>query len=85
MSEYRTSDLALCAFLLLDGHRFREIEKVSEQQAVMVFEDGDELIEAVREYETGNAEVEPRDFLRKVAFVRNRMRDAVRDQGRVGS
>lgn len=79
MTEYRTHDLALCAYLLLDGHRYVVIERVGPTQAEMVFRDGSELQSAVADFETGNASVEPRDFVRKVAFVRNRLRDAIRN------
>jgi hypothetical protein len=79
-SEYRTSDLALCAFLHLEGFGFKEIVRINEQRAEMVFEDGTELRDAVMDYQTGNASVEPREFQRKVGWVRGQLLDAVREQ-----
>lgn len=77
-SEYRTSDLALCAFLHLEGFGFERIEKVDAKRAEMVFADGEELRDAVMDYQTGNASVEPREFQRKISWVRGHLLDAVR-------
>lgn len=79
MSVYRTHDLALCAFLLLDGFHYESVERVNDNRAQMVFTDGDALRVRVQDYQSGRVAVEPRDFQRKVAFVRNRLRDATRD------
>lgn len=78
MSEYRTSDLALCAYLKSEGFGYTRIEKVAETRAEMIFEDGDDLRNAVMDYQTGNAKVEPREFQQNVGWVRGRLLDAVR-------
>lgn len=72
--------MAQAAFLILEGFRHTAVELVhgSGRQAEFVFEDVPELRECVDEYELGHGSVEPRDFMRKVAFVRNRMMDCVR-------
>jgi len=78
-SEYRTSDLALCGYLHLEGFGHVRIEKVADRRAEMVFEDGDGLRDAVMDYQTGNASVEPREFMRKIGWVRGRLLDTVND------
>lgn len=80
MAQYRTSDLALCAYLHLEGFGHILIERVAEKRAEMLFQDGNDLKEAVREYSTGFATVEPREFMRKVAWVRGLLLDAVRER-----
>lgn len=78
MSEYRTSDLALCAYLHLEGYGHSRIERVDEKRAEMVFSDGDGLRDAVMEYQTGNATVEPREFQRRIGWCRGLLLDSVR-------
>lgn len=78
--EYKTSDMALCAYLHVEGFGHTRIEAIDEKRAVMVFEDGPELDDAVQEYRTGNAEVEPREFQRKIGWVRGLLLDAVRNR-----
>jgi hypothetical protein len=83
MSEYRTSDLALCSYLHLEGYGHNRVQRVDEKRAEMVFQDGDGLRDAVQEYLTGNASVEPREMMRKVGWCRGLLLDCVRD-GRGG-
>lgn len=78
MSDFHTSDLALCAYLHLEGFGHSRIERVDDKRAEMVFEDGDDLHGAVEEYRTGNATVEPREFMRKVGWTRGLLLDAVK-------
>lgn len=89
-SEFRTSDLALCAYLKSEGYGYTKIEVVEEPRwdekrkrqfpgrAEMVFEDTEGLRDAVMDYQTGNARVEPRDFQQWIGWVRGRLLDAVR-------
>jgi hypothetical protein len=81
-TEYRTSDLALCAYLHIEGFGHTRIERLDDKRAEMVFEDGDALQEVVSEYKTGNGDVEPREFQRKVGWVRGLLLDTVRGRGR---
>lgn len=78
---FKTADMALAAYLILEGFRHSAVELVhgSGRQAEFVFEDGADIRGAIDEYELGHGSVEPRDFTRKLAFVRNRMKDCVRD------
>lgn len=80
-TEFKTPDMALAAFLLMEGFRHVRIEVSNgngRSTAQVVFSTEPELHGAVEDYELGQGEVEPRDFMRKVAFVRNRMKDAIR-------
>lgn len=80
--EFRTADMALSAYLILEGFRYDRVEARDGNGRVTaecVFLESGELTAAAEEYELGQVVVEPRDFMRKVAFVRNRMKDCVRD------
>lgn len=80
--EFRTKDMALAAFLLVEGYPFLRCEKVRRGLAEMIFDCDDDLGAAVEEYKTGSATVEPRMFVAKIAFVRTKLREAA---GHVGS
>lgn len=80
--EFRTADMALAAYLILEGFGYESVEARDGNGRVtaeFVFSESGELSAAAHEYELGQVVVEPRDFTRKVAFVRNRMKDCVRD------
>ena len=74
--EFQTKDMALSAFLLLEGYPFLRCEKVGRGVAAMVFDCDEEFGAAVEEYNSGLARVEPRAFVAKVAWVRGKLRDA---------
>jgi hypothetical protein len=78
MTDFKTSDLALCAYLHIEGYGHTRIERIDEKRAEMVFSDGDGLRDAVAEYQTGNAEVEPREYQRKIGWIRGLLLDCVR-------
>lgn len=82
-TEYATADMALAAFLTLEGYRHTRIDVTrngsKRPTATLVFDADSEMESAVEEYELGHGLIEPRDFMRKVAWVRNRMMDAIRD------
>lgn len=74
--------MALAAYLLLAGIKYDRIEVSGgngRTTAECVFHSDARLTELSEEYALGEAFVEPLDFQRKVAFVRNRMKDSVRD------
>lgn len=58
-AEYKTSDIVLSAFLRLKGCHMRGIEKQG-QKGTFVFENVSDCL--IREYDLGNASVEPVAF-----------------------
>lgn len=72
--EFRTTDLALAAYLCVEGHRFLRIERNNGSQfATIIFDGDDELGSDVEDYKSGNALVEPLTFQKKVHWLRNKM------------
>lgn len=89
MGEFKTSDMALCAFLKTEDIGWVRIDVVEKPRwdeerqrkvsgrAEMVFADNEDLHEAVMEYRTGNARVEPQEFQKAVGYVRSHLLDAI--------
>lgn len=75
---FRTSDMALCAYLHLEGLGHYSVEKVTDNRAEMTFADNSDLREFLEQYRNGWARVEPREFQRKVGWVRGLLLEAVR-------
>lgn len=73
-TEFRTRDLALAAFLCVEGHRFLRIERDDKSPfSIVIFDADDDLITDVEDYQSGVAQVEPREFQKKVHWLRNKM------------
>lgn len=72
--EFRTTDLALAAYLCVEGFRFLRIERRKGTHIADIIFDGEQMLyAAVDEYEVGHATVEPRTFQQKVHWLRNKM------------
>lgn len=84
--EFRTTDMALAAYLCVEGHRFLRIErKHGTSIATIVFDGDDQLGVDVEEYQSGNALVEPLTFQKKVYWLRNKIHkvtNSTRSNGR---
>lgn len=76
--EYKTTNMALCAYLLMRDFDHSRCVKVSDRQAAMIFPWSPELADAVTEFRNGHSEVEPIMFQSKVAFVRQMLLNTVR-------
>lgn len=59
VKQYRTSDIVLAAYLRLQGCQITGIEKQG-QKGTFVFQDVDDTL--LKEYDLGNASVEPVAF-----------------------
>lgn len=74
MKTYRTADMALAAYLNLHGQLHQGMEKRNEgRECVWVFYMSEPLRVLVDGFLGGNARVEPKTFLSKVAAVRKEM------------
>ena len=74
--RFRTPNMWLAAYLLLEGFRHLDIVMADgNQHAEFVFEGGDEIDQAVDEFEIGTAVVEPRGYMKSVSFARKRLRN----------
>lgn len=72
--EFRTTDMALAAYLCCEGHRFLRIEGNRGTHIVtIIFDADDDLVVDVEEYQSGNALVEPLTFQKKVYWLRNKI------------
>lgn len=71
--DFRTADLALTAALCVSGFVVGEIDKVSPQRSVFVFEDGEELREAVNQYWRKELRVEPQDYFNQLKTLKARI------------
>lgn len=60
LSEYKTFDLAMAAFLKLNGYTVTKVEKKDGRTAEFYFENVDR--DKIREYNNGLGTVEPKDF-----------------------
>lgn len=93
MSDFRSSDLALCAYLCFEGYSHSDTVVVNTGRkdgvtdkwvggrVEMVFSDYDigGIKKTVEKYRTGKALVEPREFQRKVGWVRGIFLDHLKD------
>jgi len=96
MRDFRASDLALCAYLCLEGfsHDNTVVVHLGREDGVtgkwvggrveMIFSDSgghdyDDLLRAVERYRNGDALVEPREYQRKVGWVRGIFLDHLKD------
>lgn len=70
--HFHTSDMALVAYLTTRFINHCDI-RMPERSAIWYFEESDELRQEVAEYSNGEAMVEPKEFMRGVARVRDEM------------
>jgi hypothetical protein len=78
MREFKTRDMAMAAYLVLNDHEPLRCEQIEgDSFAVMVFDmDDEELMDRVDVYHAGEARVEPKHFQQKVTLVRERLKEA---------
>lgn len=70
---YRTADLALTAALCVSGFVVEEMEKVNPKRSVFVFENGEELLEAVNQYWRQEMRIEPQDYFNQLKIIKARI------------
>ena len=78
MNHYRTTDMALAAYLNLHGHTHQKLEIRPGKwgpECVWVFRESEPLRILDESFLGGNAQVEPKTYLLKVAAVRQEMFD----------
>ena len=71
--DFRTADLSLTAALCVSGFVIREIERVSSQRSVFLFENGAELPEAVNQYWRQEMRVEPQEYFNQLKIIKARI------------
>lgn len=72
--------MALAAYLCLEGYRHIRCESINGSHlSQMIFHQEDGMDDAIAEFNTGNATVEPSEFVRKLAWVRTRLMDSGRN------
>lgn len=81
MKLYRTDDLALATYLNMEGLHHEHLEMASMKAAKWVFREDEDLLEAVSEFESGEAAVHPGDFARKLKWVRDELYQFLRANG----
>lgn len=72
---FRTSDMALAAYLFVMGHRDFECARATSDGMKIdwCFPSSDDLRELVDDYRNAAAEVEPREFARAFGLVKSAM------------
>lgn len=71
--DFRTADFALTAALCVSGFVVEELDRVSPQRSVFVFQNGDELLEAVNQYWRRELRVEPQDYFNQLKIIKARL------------
>lgn len=71
--ELSTDDLAMATFLNLEGQHHRELRMKDRRSAEWVFVGDGELTALAKEYQRGEAFVEPLNFSRKLREVRDEL------------
>lgn len=71
--DFRTADLALTAALCVSGFVVEDVDRVSPQRSVFVFENGEELREAVNRYWKRELRVEPQDYFNQLKTIKARI------------
>lgn len=72
-NDFRTADLALTAALCVSGFIVEELDRVSPQRSVFVFEKGEGLLEAVNQYWRQELRVEPQDYFNQLKILKARI------------
>lgn len=73
--------MGLAAFLTLSGFDPARLEMAGARSAQWVFESEDGIADLAREYRCGDAEVEPKEFIRVFSRTRSALYDFLRDNG----
>ena len=74
MKQYKTSDLALSAYLAAAKFPVREIELSGVNRGVFVHDDEDGVIERfVESYNMGQAQIEPRKYYGELRNLKTRL------------
>ena len=71
--DFRTADLALTAALCVSGFVVEELDRVSPQRSVFVFQNGNELLEAVNQYWRQEMRVEPQEYFNQLKSIKARI------------
>ena len=76
-TSYQTRDLALAAYLYISGYEDFTCDREGDgdHNIVLCFDATPDMLELIRDYRDGMAEVEPREFARKYSLVRGRLLD----------
>lgn len=80
--ELKTDDLAMAAFLHLEGHNHREIRMRDRRSAEWIFDSDGKLRECAETYQRGDALVEPLAFNRTLRQVRDELYHFLRNHRR---
>ena len=70
---FRTTDLSLTAALCVSGFIVEEMDRVSPQRSVFIFENNEELLEAVNQYWRRELRVEPQDYFNQLKTIKARI------------
>lgn len=62
-NEFRTSDLALTAYLKLNGLELEDVASIGRQKAVFVFKDTDHRQRLIMDFFNREAKVDPLEYL----------------------
>ena len=71
--DFRTADLSLTAALCVSGFVVEDVDIVSPQRSVFVFENGEELKEAVNRYWRQEMRVEPQEYFNQLKIIKARI------------
>ena len=71
--DFRPADLALTAALCVSGFVVEEVDKVSPQRSVFVFQNGEKLLEAINQYWRQEMRVEPQDYFNQLKIIKARI------------
>lgn len=71
--DFRTADLALTAALCVSGFVVEDVDKVSPQRSVFVFQNGNELLEAVNRYWRQELRIEPQAYFNQLKIIKARI------------
>ncbi len=71
--DFRTADLALTAALCVSGFTIEDIERVSAQRSVFIFEKTDKLLEVEKRYWNGELHIEPQAYFNQLKTLKARI------------
>lgn len=74
MNLYRTSDLALAAWLNMN-HHLEEIEESGSRKRIMVFIETQRLLADVEDYWKGRVQVCPKRYFQQIREIKARLYD----------
>lgn len=70
---YKTSDLGMAAALQEIGHQLIELDKTNPRRVVFIFNDSEELKQAISDWNSDKLQVNPRRYMDTLKHLKTRV------------